>query len=388
MTQRAVISACQHSVSQAELLLAHIMGRGKSWSREELEAVAKAWKAASEQSMTAREQNSKLFVTELYRTFLEFVPSEPEALEGRWTSRSQSAVKTQFDAIQDDIVKFNLVLRNVMDQALNRGVTVRDDKVLRAAIGVHTKVIAGVINFDAVDAVENDWKMYGAWCILKTCERFAPQNWPRMPNSNPDNSDEEPSNQIPNSSSVENGNPSFSMPSHGNLHSGGTPMRTLASAALSMDLHVGNGLSPMEPLAHQSPETKLEHGLQAVGSTASKDVGGSEGRTLGKRRGGDGTGQGGAKMRRTAFETSLAGSAALELVGHALCGLGDALSEYNAITLFSRPDMHGRQEQKVFFEALAEKHVLKAKLDRDKLVKEAQQRRGKENRTNTFSERQ
>lgn len=376
------------------------MGRGKSWSREELEAVAKAWKAASEHAMTAPEQNSKMFVSELYRRFLEFVPSEPEALEGRWTSRSQSAVKTQFDAIQDDIVKFNLVLRNVMDQALNRGVTVRDDKVLRAAIGVHLKVIAGVINFDTVDSVESDWKLYEAWCILKTCERFVPQNWPRMQNNNRDNSDAEPSNHMPNSSSVDNGNPSFSMPSHGNLHSGGTPMRTLASAALSMDLHVGNGLSPMEPLAEQSAEAKLERGLQAVGSTGSKEGGGSEGRTLGKRRSegrtlgkqrsaADGLGQAAAKVQRTAgYEMNVAGSAALELVGHALCGLGDALSEYNAITLFSRPEMQGWQEQKVFFETLAEKHVLKAKLDRDKLVKEAQQRRGKENRSNTFSERQ
>lgn len=368
------------------------MGRGKLWSREELEAVAKAWKLTSEHPSTAREQNSKLFVNELYNRFIHFAPSEPEALEGRWTSRSQSAVKTQFDAIQDDIVKFNLVLRNVMDQALNRGVNVRDDKVLRAAIGVHLKAIAGVINFDAIDSVESDWKLYGAWRILKSCERFVPQNWPRLRDNIRENSEPEPSNHMPHSSSVEHGNPSFSMPSPGNLRSGCTPMRTLASAALSMDA-VPNGLSHMAPLADHSPngtDVKLERSTNPVVSSESREGIDSEGRTHGKRRGGSDLEEHPSSKipRTTGYEMLMPGSTALELVGHALCTLGDALSEYNAITLFSRADMQGRQEQKIFFDALAEKHMLKARLDRDKLVREVQQRRGRENASNTFSERQ
>lgn len=83
------------------------------------------------------------------------------------------------------------------------------------------------------------------------------------------------------------------------------------------------------------------------------------------------------KMARISPCELVASASAIQMVGQALRSLGDALSEYNAITLFSRPDMEGRQDSKVFFNALAEKHVLKAKMDRDKVARQKQ--RSKEN---------
>lgn len=362
------------------------MGRGKSWSREESEAVAKAWKQVSEHTVSVREQNSKAFVGELYRRFIDLAPSDPDALDGRWTSRSQTAVKTQFDAIGDDVTKFNVVLSNVMEQAIRQGVTVREQLILRAAIGKHLQATAGNVNFDSVDSVESDWKLYGAWRILKTCQRFAPINWPTMRTSmqgqrHTENSDGGPSNQIPQSAGMENGNSGYSIPSPRNMQSGGTPMRTLASAALSMHL-VGNGMPSMAPLPQASPNAHhVERKAHASGQR-------SGARTLGKRHAEDDLqGHGASKSHRTAgLEMLSPKSGTLELVAQAICTLGDALSEYNAITLFSRPDMQGRPEQKAFFQALAEKHAVKAKIDRDELVNEVRQKSGKTEGSNSFSE--
>lgn len=79
-----------------------------------------------------------------------------------------------------------------------------------------------------------------------------------------------------------------------------------------------------------------------------------------------------ANTQRVSACELIASASAIESVGQALRSLGDALSEYNAITLFSRPDMQGRRDQKVFFETLAAKHVLKAKLDLDELERQMQ----------------
>lgn len=366
------------------------MGRGKSWSREESEAVAKAWQQVSEHTVSVREQNSKAFVSGLYERFIHLAPSDPDALEGRWTSRSQTAVKTHFDAIGEDVLKFNIVLSNVVEQAIRRGVNVREEVILRAAIGVHLGAIAGSVNFDSIDSEESDWKLYGAWCILKTCQRFAPLNWPIMRTpihgqGQVENSNHGPNSHLRQSSAMENGNSGYSIPSPGNLQSGGTPMRTLASAALSMNL-VADGLPSMTPLPQASPHAHhLERNSTEPLPSGQRN---GPGRTLGKRRAEDDVdGQGASKCHRTsALEMLSANSGALELVAQAVCTLGDALSEYNAIALFSRSDMQGRPDQKAFFNALAEKHALKAKLDRDKLVNEVRQKSGNNDASNCFSE--
>lgn len=361
------------------------MGRGKSWSREESEAVAKAWKQVSEHTVSVREQNSKAFATEVYQRFIDLAPSDPDALDGRWTSRSQTAVKTQFDAIADDVTKFNAVLSNVMEQAIRQGLKLGEQLILRAAIGKHLQVTPGNVNFDSVDSVERDWKLYGAWRILKTCQRFAPLNWPIVRNSmqgqrQGEHSDGGPNNHIPKSSAMENGNSGYSIPSPRNMQSGGTPMRTLASAALSMNL-VGNGMPSMAPLPQAS---RNAHRVERNTSQPQRNIG----RTRGKRYAEEELQGGGASksQRKGGLEMLSPNSGTLELVAQAICTLGDALSEYNAITLFSRPDMQGRPEQKAFFHALAEKHAVKAKIDRDKLMSAVQHGSGDNDVSNSFSE--
>lgn len=371
------------------------MGRGKSWSREESEAVAKAWKKASENKSTAREQNTKSFITKLYKHFVDLAPVDAENLDGRWTARSQTAVKTQFDAISDDVYKFNTVLSEVVDHAIDRGLNVSEDKLLRAAIGRHLGAIAGVINFNAIDSAESDWKLYGAWRVLSTCERFVPNNWPVAQTlaQGPAHEQEESSeggqdSHLPQSSSMENGNGQYNMGSPTNLHSGGTPMRTLATAALSMNLVPTGGIPSMRQLPQHSPNRQEREYSDA--RNEEHENGRDSGTDIknGKRRAESSMlrGEAGRKYARSAVVDMVSpGSSALESIGEAMHALSDALSEYNAIALFSRPDMQGRADQKAFFDAMAEKHVLKAKLDRDRLMKEVRRNSKREEHSDSVS---
>lgn len=359
------------------------MGRGKSWSREESEAVAKAWKKASENKVSAREQNSKGFVAELYQRFIELAPQDSDNIDGRWTARSPTAVKTQFDAIGDDVFKFNAVLSNVVDQAAKQEISIPRDKLLRAAIGVHLGAIAGSVNFDDVDSVESDWKLYGAWRILKTCQRFTPQNWPserrrgRKPGRSIHGEDSEDGPEIhaQRSPSMENGHGNHTLGSPTRMQTGGTPMRTLATAALSMNLGPGG----IRQLTHAGRHKREDHGADEADGNGRDH--GTHGR-VGKRKAENSNteeGRAGKQARSSVVVDMLSsGSSALEKIAEALCGLGDALSEYNAISLFSRSEMQGREERREFFDTLAEKHVLKAKLDRDKLMKEVALYKGKQ----------
>lgn len=351
------------------------MGRGKSWSREESQAVATAWKHASEHTSSTREQNSKAFVNDLYRRFTELAPSDPDVLDGRWTSRSQTAVKTQFDAISEDVNKFNIALSGVVEQAVRQGITSRD-LVLRATVSKHLQAISGNLDFDSVKSEVSEWKLFEAWRVLSMCKRFAPANWPMSASPNEghvEDSDEEPSAQ-PQSRGMDCGNSGYSIPSPRNLQSGGTPMRTLASAALSLN-PVGNGMSSMTPLSQAAPNT---HRAERRSSQHPGGRRGFAGRTLGKRHAEqEFRGQRVSKNHRAEkFEILTPNCGTLELVAQAISTLGDALSEHNAITLFSRPEMQGRSEQQEFFNALADKHVAKAKIDRDRLVNEVRQKRG------------
>lgn len=360
------------------------MGRGKSWSREESEAVAKAWKQASE-LYPSREQNSKHFAKELYQRFLGLAPGDPASLDGRWSSRSPTAVKTQFDTIGDDVLKFNAVISNVMEQATNGGIDTSDERVLRAAVAVHLGVVEGLVNFDDINSVESDWKLFGAWKVLKTCPRFAPINWPGVRTGTPDDDTENDEHVVdnpanPRSGAMDTHNGPF-MNGENIPATGGTPMRTLASAALSMPL-VSSGIPPMQSLGGAtthggSPEANghadphhPHPGVSANGVRPHHPF-----QRLGKRRQEDlfDAHQPQKEPRLQPLDDFIPGSNALEIIGNALRALGDALSEYNALSLFSRPDMEGRQEQKIFLDALAEKHLLKARLERDKLKHDVQQ---------------
>lgn len=361
------------------------MGRGKSWSREESEAVAKAWKQSSEVIVSPREQNGKRFIAELYQRFLDLAPKDPSVLDGRWTSRSQTAVKTQFDAIGDDIQKFNVVMSKVASEAVKRGMDANEQRVLRAAIAVHLGNTDGAIEFDNTDSNESDWKLYEAWRILKICPRFSAANWHGMRNVLPANTNGS-NTELPSTSpaqqttQIQSENHSYARTD--NLQSpGGTPMRLLANAANSIQL-IPNGINPMTPLADQSavpgdPMSQHHGGLDR--NSYPQQTGNNFGIRPDRRHrkrpseaASDGQ-QASKKQRSSPAETMASGSSSLELIAQALGALSDALSEYNALSLFSRPDMEGRREQKIFLEAMAEKHALKAKLDRDRVLNQVRQ---------------
>lgn len=338
------------------------MGRGKTWTREECEAVAKAWKHTSELIVSTWDQSSKRFVYELYKRFIDLAPSDPDALEGRWTSRSRTAVKTQFDVIAGDILKFNDELSAVMEQTGSHSIELGDPRVVRAALAVHLD-FTSTISFNNLEIVETDWKLYEAWLVLKTCPRYQLVNWsrfdPAQQNTNPSPSD------TLHPSRIESDNNSYigdDAPA-----TEGTPMKTLASAALSMPI-AQNTLSISGPPNNSSVGTCPAQDSDVKGHRPFVD---SHDNCLGKRRlVGDTKGQALPKNPRT--EPGMWGTdcRAIELVAQAVCALGDALSEYNALALFSRPDMEGQQGKKMYLEALAEKYTLKARLDRDKLVNE------------------
>lgn len=519
------------------------MGRGKSWSREESEAVAKAWKLASEVITSARDQNTKRFTAELYQRFISLAPKTDAAMaDGRWTSRSQTAVKTQFDAIADDIIKFNLVTSSVVEQAINRGLDISDPRILRAAIAVHLGAVSSaVLDFDDIDVVETDWKLFEAWRILKTCSRFAPVGWADVSRSMPpaslgqtmrrhhDTSDPPAHrSRLPHVSRASRMHPAHrsrhlprSMhradeheldPDELNDHLEGEMEREAEAHDAEVDhdpdddlhdpeddphddaVHSGSFLAdptslvdappapsalPLPPVPAPPDQTSgahaLSHGSSRRNAPSPRDhsgrarplkrrplhrdeqrghredqrghrddranlhreherslhreerarlprpsphsmagpsphsfmgpsphsmggpsphslVGPSPHSVAGPSPPGDMEGldpmerdeEEVGQEAEPALEPPLkemrlgpgpsadvfasAGSDAVRLVGDALRALGDALSEYNAISLFSRPDMQGRQDQKMFFNALAEKHALKARLDRDKLM--------------------
>jgi len=365
------------------------MGRGKSWSRDESVAVTTAWKQVSETAATAREQNSKRFASELYRRFVDLAPTDPSALDGRWCSRSQTAVKTQFDTIGDDALRFNVVLSNVVEQAMGQGIDVNDDRVLRAAIGVHVGACSGVVDFDNIDSVESDWKLFGAWRILRTCPRFAPLNWPGPRASiepptpertiEADNAPEE--RQTP---QIQDEDRPFMPPPTAVANGGGTPMRTLATAAVSAIPLAAPELPPTKKTGTSQHTVKAERNSQWVNSeTRPEGLHQTDPRPMKRRRraetDGDQTTQ--RTRRHATVDMMTPGWKALELVGEQMGALADALSEYNALSLFSRPEMQGRQERITFFNAMAEKHALKASLDRDKILDQTQRKSSNNNRT-------
>lgn len=572
------------------------MGRGKSWSREESEAVAKAWKLAANEIPNTREQNTKNFASLLYQSFVKFAPtSDDQTLNGRWKSRSQMAVKTQFDAIGDDILRFNHHYYNIALKASDCGFNPEEDNVLCAAIGVHLGAInLNMINFNHIDTVVLDWKLFEAWCILKSCPKFMPHqsnsyhiksHAKSHANYNSNHKHENSEESLPpppppppppprrpsriitsasgaiialgghtgalqeaslrrslgtpaacpnkNTGKIEQATPSrlttrgsgasngASSTGGGRPHpaSGNTPMKTLASAALSMpalstprkssmdvtitnrrhtadgtykDNHSSNGdddkvngnlegddeesdgngnddvdcsvpsskrvrtrslemmtgtgttiagnvegKRPLKKgrLQHPSHQAESDHNDDDVdhhtelggfqnnhahcqGSTSShrhhvvneqheddtndrprlrhhnshRQHMNSNGRrkkhartssaTAGSAAPSEGEGAGGTVEKVDAGSLLNVSTGSIQLIGHAIRSLGDALSEYNAIMLFSRPDMQERQDQKLFFDALAKKHVLKAQMDRDELAREMQRMKEKTDEKN------
>ena len=356
------------------------MGRGKAWSREESEAVAKAWKDVSSRTISQKDVNSKQFTIDLYQRFLELAPSDQATVDKRWKSRSQMALKTHFDFIAEEVVKFNATITKVVEQALNRPNEIREHTIIRAAIGIHAGIIQSPIDFDNVYSDKDDWKLFEAWKVLNTCPRYASKALVhfRQISIQKTESSDPPNGRATQPTSTDNENQSY-MPSHNtHLQERATPMRTLASAALSMPLLTN--LASMAALAeHSSPNgTNRQNNTDKITNTL-KTQPDMEHRTstLGKRQlppQPNDQDISRKEPKTSSVEMLANGTRALELVAEALAGFGDALSEYNALTLFSRPEMQGRPDQKIFFDALAEKHALKAKIDRDKLVQQVEPR--------------
>lgn len=413
------------------------MGRGKTWTREESATVASAWKLVSANFPSSREQNTKRFAAELHQQFIQLAPKVHHPVsEGQWAARSQTAVKTQFDVIGDDILKFNVVLLNVMECAISRGIQCEELHIIRVAIAVHLGIIPGTsqLEFDDYnDTIEADWKLYEAWRVLRTCSRFAPASWSSglslvAHGSSPSRAThateskrliriskhdgevkqnhrdsalfqggDETNLQISTPfglSAADNANTLVTVPActtsfacatgHESVHPPTFPLPSVHTLAKS---------SPLVQEHRQPQAAQPVHNVQATPSLLpspilSASVSGSSEHTedlsssIGlahatplKRKSPCDT----CPLDQTETHKKILRALTCQLsendeskvtVAKAIQSLSDALDDYNAISFLSLPGVQGHHKQKELVDILAEKYICRAKISRDRLVRQ------------------
>ncbi len=84
------------------------MVKGKSWSKAEDLACAKAFVRASENPEKGVDQRYFVFVRDVFTQFLGLAPSEQPDIErtGRWDARSPEAVAQRFKRIRSEAISF------------------------------------------------------------------------------------------------------------------------------------------------------------------------------------------------------------------------------------------------------------------------------------------
>lgn len=348
------------------------MGRGKSWSREESEAVAKAYVKACITFPSARDHPAKQTMQELDRQFRLLSPDQesgPASLEGRWRARSVSAVKVQFEAIAEDIAKFNAILLSVIELAKTQSLNASDPRVTRAAIAIHLGVARSNqdLNFDAINVDETDWKLYEAWSILKNCSRFSLEvNSPKLATSK-----ENATSIIP----------------RGDVDEFRDKRRERSDSCSKHDTEIRSAPCPdVSPVSRDIPARKKSRlpplstvpSLPAKGTrthVAAPALTSPSARTAKRKQenkdqlqtGERDTGR--TKKVRKSTSSPDDGKTFMDQIAQSLKSLAETLSEYNGIRVFSLPEMEGTSSRTTYFNLLAEKFVLKAKMERDKFVK-------------------
>ncbi|KAI0566201.1 hypothetical protein FGB62_11g011 [Gracilaria domingensis] len=318
------------------------MGRGKSWSRDESEAVAKAWRIVSNTFSSPRDQGGKRFVHTLHHQFLQLAPASGGE-NGRWSARSPTAVKTHFDAISEEAAKFNRALRTVINLPTTVNVKPQPEAVLRAVVAVHTRVIdIPQLDFNNLPQTIPDWKLFSAWKVLSGSPQFAPKaffTWIT------DNSKTVPSDLFPLS------------PDSGSVERKFTkPVNSFPSLS-AQHAAPANSANSTDPARHFQ---RVEYNVDGTTADNAEQV---------------------YKKRRTRYQADRNGKAsksvpvvpevftavasAIHHVADSLNAVAAAQEERNAISLLSMPTVELTEHRKVFLDLLVEKHMrnMKSSLD-------------------------
>ncbi|CAN8072053.1 unnamed protein product [Agarophyton chilense] len=308
------------------------MGRGKSWSREESEAVVKAWRFVSNTFVSPRDQGGKHFIHTLYHRFLQLAP--PSSTDtGRWTARSPTAVKTHFDSIAEEVSKFNRVLRTVINLPTTVNVKPQPDILLRAVIAVHTRVIdIPQLDFNNLPQAIPEWKMFSAWRILAGSPRFAPKAFLTWVT---DNANTVPSDLLPLSSEEKSEERKFARPAIPSL-----------SAQHGAPVNSANSTDParhFQRVEYNAGGTTDDNAEQVYKKRRTQD---SAGRT----------GEASKTIPGTTEAYSLI-SNAIHRVADGLNAVAVAQAERNVICLLNMPHVEITERRKVLLDLLLEKHI-------------------------------
>lgn len=140
------------------------MGRGKNWSAEENEHLARAWLAASEDPVVGADQTRKVFKESVRRRFLQMSPTDSNAKEGRYGSRSVASIDQHFSELSADVQKFRAALGKIKASGPTG---VSDQEKHAMAIAIHCgKTSVMEYNYKDIDCMET-WSGYKAWLVLQ-----------------------------------------------------------------------------------------------------------------------------------------------------------------------------------------------------------------------------
>lgn len=341
------------------------MGRGKAWTPEESTAVAHAWRIV----MANGAATSHGLAHALYAEFLKRIPANASA-EGHWRARPSTAVRSQFDHIQEDILRFNTLLKKIVKDvqaahAMDSSGTapLSEDVIVRAAIGVHTGVTkTPEFDFSSDQMRKITWKLYGAWSVLRGCPQY------EFPSINPGTPVSSRLQRTASRSTTRTNNPNTStrVEPPATVRKGNV-QRHVTSTPATREKRKSTVEPPGQPV---SKGVRGSNTTSGIGNSGGMRKESAEVARIPPTNGAPSAPVGnGNRIPQTSTPASPSAPIdPMRSIAEAIQGFSDVLAEHNAITLFSRPELAGSMEQKLFYQAMAEKHVLKAKLERDRLV--------------------
>ena len=151
------------------------MGRKKTWTADECEGAAKAYIAATHDSVNGSAQKAKDFAQRIYSEFKKLSPPGT-AGTGIWIDRfgKPGDVRLWFyirDKILKDLQKFNGKLNIVLNMGLS-GLT--HDQKVNIAVALHLKrpLEEGKTNYDFKDFDSaKEWTYFRAWLLLRDTDK-------------------------------------------------------------------------------------------------------------------------------------------------------------------------------------------------------------------------
>ena len=162
-----------HSISK--------MGRGRSWSTEELLHLAQAWLDATqdvgEREVKGTWQDSAQFWNKVITNFNSMCPVENP--DGIYSDRAASAVRNQWkEKIARGCRSFNKALLLVLN---SRPTGCNEQNKINIAVAIHLGKTSR-LDYTFKDFQANDWPFYKCWQLLKGHRAFLPPSPPTAEN--------------------------------------------------------------------------------------------------------------------------------------------------------------------------------------------------------------